>query len=298
MIGHEIANLVLKKIQVTESFSYSSTNKPFAKDTVKNFLVDEVEVHEYEIENNYNFSLEVSSSSYSHALISDYYFCNERIKQQKESIEHLIQAKSQVAWILVSVYYCSFFLANEISKLYGSFIVNFSREDMEYILSNSQYDKPHEFNEKIDDYNNSYKLQVSQSAYDGFVKLNFSKSSPKPHQAVWKNLEAVLKNLNLNDSLLHHNNLLKEILSHEQKGWDAPNKIRNDWNYKYASYYSDKGDTLGDQFLKILKDSNSAFSWGGNRRLYPHPENNVASIAYIYHILLEAHGRINYRLGL
>ena len=135
MIGHDIANLVLKKVQVTESFSYDSTHKPFAKDTIKNFLVDEVEPHDYEIENNNNFSIEVTSNSYSHALISDYYFCNERIRQQKESIEHLVQAESQVAWILVSVYYCSFFLANEISKLYGSFIVNFSREDMEYILS-------------------------------------------------------------------------------------------------------------------------------------------------------------------
>ena len=42
MIGHDIANLVLKKVQVTESFSYDSTHKPFAKDTIKNFLVDEV----------------------------------------------------------------------------------------------------------------------------------------------------------------------------------------------------------------------------------------------------------------
>ena len=210
----------------------------------------------------------------------------------------MVQAESQVAWILVSVYYCSFFLANEISKLYGSFIVNFSREDMEYILSQSKYDKPREFNEKIDDYNNSYRLQVSQAAYDGYVKLKFSKSSPKPHQAVWKNLEGVLNNLDLNDSLLHHKNLLKSILSQEQSSWDSPNKIRNDWNYKYASYYSEKGDTLGNQFLKLLKDSKSAFSWGGNRRLYPYPENNVASIAYIYHILFEAHNRINYRLGL
>ena len=47
---------------------------------------------------------------------------------------------------------------------------------MEYILSHSQYDKPHEFNEKIDDYNNSYRLQVSQAAYDGFIKLNFLKA--------------------------------------------------------------------------------------------------------------------------
>lgn len=298
MIGHDIANLVLKKVQMVEPFSYNSTNKPFPKDTIKNFLVDESETHEYEIENNHNFTIEVASSSYSTALISDYYFCNERIKQQKKNIENLIQTTSQIAWILVSVYYCNFFLANEISKLYGSFIVNFSREDMEYILNNSQYDKPHEFNEKIDDYNNSYRLQVSQATYEGFVKLVFSKSSPKPHQAVWKNLKDILRSLNLDDNLLHHGILLNDILSQEKQNWDAPNKIRNDWNYKHASYYSDKGDSLGTQFLKILKDSNSAFSWGANRRLHPHPENQVASLAYIYHILLESHNFINNRLGL
>lgn len=297
MIGHIIAELALKNSSISKSFYFDSNNQPKSKDNIKGLLIDECASHEYEI-NNRLITIDVKSDEYTDMLISDYYFCNERINKQKENINNLLKSNSQVAWILISTYYCNFFIANEISKIYGQFIINFSREDMVFMLRHSNCDNPEEFERNIDDYNNSYRLVASQSEYENFVKLTLCKSSPKPHQSVWKNLLEIINKLGIRDEMRQHKELLKCFLDQSDKKWSSPNTIRNEWNYKYASYYSDDGEKLGEIFLKLLKDSSSSFKWAGNRTIHPITENQVASIAYIYHVLNEAHTRINYRLGL
>ena len=296
MIGHDIANLVLKKTIISEAFNLNDVISSYPKGNIKKFLLDGSELHEYSIESNQHFTIEVKTDSYVNALISDYYNCNKRIVEQKKNIRNLIDANSQVAWVLISMYYCNFYAANELSKLYGNFIINFSKADMEIILFNSQYDSKNEFTSLLQGYN-SFRLELSQSEYEGFTCLKFEKSSPKPHQEVWSNLDRIIKSMPVDDNLLHHYNLLKKILN-SKNGWDNPSKTRNEWNYIYANYYGEKGNKLGSQFSKIMNNPSSAFSWGGNRKIYPHDENKVASIAYVYFILLEAHDYINQRLGI
>mgnify|MGYP003600593984 CR=1 FL=1 len=296
MIGHDIANLVMKKTVISKSFDLGNVISSYPKGSIKKFMLDGSELNTYSIENNQCFSIEVKTEDYSNALISDYYNCNNRIIEQKNNIKNLIDTDSQVAWILISMYYCNFYAANEISKLYGNFIVNFSKEDMESILFQSQYNNPCEFISSLQNYN-SFRLEVAQSDYEGFTLLKFEKSSPKPQQAVWSNLDSIIRNLPVSDTLLHHHQLLQKILN-SKKGWDNPSRTRNEWNYTNANYYGEKGDRLGDQFKKIMTSASSAFSWGSNRKIYPHDENKVASIAYIYFILLEAHDYINLRLGI
>ncbi|MGO3176504.1 hypothetical protein [Psychrobacter sp.] len=295
MIGHDIANLILKKTAISESFDLDNVVRSHPKGSIKQFILDGSELNTYCIENNQCFSIEVRTEDYSNALVSDYY-CNKRIVEQKNNIKNLIDTNSQVAWILISMYYCNFYAANELSKLYGSFIVNFSNEDMKSILFQSQYTNVCEFRNSLQSYN-SFRLEVAQSDYEGFTLLKFEKSSPKPHQAVWSNLDSIIRNLPVSDSLLHHYQLLQKILN-SKKGWDNPSKTRNEWNYTNANYYAERGDRLGGQFKKIMNSSSSAFSWGNNRRVHPHDENKVASIAYIHFILLEAHDYINLRLGM
>lgn len=290
MLGHKIAMLLIKRIKISGLNSSTMQKGNFTgKATIKSFLVDQTEFHSYEIQNNSRFTIEVNKEDYCEALITDFYKCSVRIQEQKKNIEGLIASNAQVAWVLVSMYYCCFFIANEVSKLYGEYIINLSKTDMSFILSMTDYSNEAFLDSEVQSYN-SFKVEVAQSDYDDLLLLKLTKSSPKPHSIVWSNLNKIIRKMKIkeNDSLFHYHSLLIAVLSKE-RGWDLPSTIRNNWNYSYAELYGEKGSRLGEKFLKNANNSTATFSWANNRRIKPHDENKVASIAYLYHILIEAY---------
>ena len=294
MLGYNLADLIIKRLRVSGFNSSIIENETFTDNmTVKGFMVDQMEFHTYEIQSNSHFTIEVNKEDYCKALITDFYKCKVRIEEQKKSIEVLLANKSQIAWVLVSMYYCCFFIANEISKLYGEFITNFSEDNMLYILSEANYGDAIGFTQYIESYN-SYKVEVCQSDYENLLLLKFIKSSPKPHSVVWNNLKKITSKLKIKEdaSLFHHYSLLIAIIGND-RGWDSPSKIRNDWNYTHADLYGEKGSRLGKNFLKNANSRQAAFSWANSRKISPHEENKVASIAYLYYVLLEAYERFS-----
>ncbi|MGO1687236.1 MAG: hypothetical protein ACTHYG_03035, partial [Psychrobacter sp.] len=90
MIGHDIANLILKKTAISESFDLDNVVRSHPKGSIKQFILDGSELNTYCIENNQCFSIEVRTEDYSNALVSDYYYCNKRIVEQKNNIKNLI----------------------------------------------------------------------------------------------------------------------------------------------------------------------------------------------------------------
>lgn len=296
MIGHNIADLILKELNILKPYLSEIDKRNLNNTSIKGFLVDINEMHSYKIINNRNFSIEVKKEDYTYALMSDYWICRNRIIEQKNNVNILSSGDCQAAWLLITIYYCCFFIANQLSKLYGCYIVNFSKDDMEWIISQAEYSDCSQLVSSIES-NNSYEVKVNQSEYEDLLLLNFIKSSPKPHLIVWKNLNSILKKLRLNDSLVNHLRLLNNILE-SKSGWESPNKIRNDWNYVYPDYYADKGNNISENFKKILAQSKSAFSWGSNRRVAPDDNNIVSSMAYIYHILNEADDRIHNKMNI
>lgn len=294
MLGYNLADLIIKRLRVSGFNPSITENETFTDNTtVKGFLVDEIEFHTYEIQSNSNFTIEVDKENYCRALITEFYKCKIRIEEQKRSIEVLLENDSQIAWILVSIYYCCFFIANEISKLCGEFITNLSESDMLYILSETNYENAIGFTDYIESYN-SYKVEVCHSDYDHLLLLKFTKSSPKPHSVVWSNLKKITSKLKIKEdaSLFHHYSLLIAIIGND-RGWDSPSKVRNDWNYMHADLYGEKGNRLGKKFLKNANSRQAAFSWANSRKINPHEENKVASIAYLYHVLIEAYERFS-----
>lgn len=294
MLGYNLADLIIKKLRVS-GFNSSIIEDEVLTDntTVKGFLVDEIEFHNYEIQSNSNFTIEVDKDDYCRALITDFYKCKVRIEEQKKSVEVLLANDCQIAWILVSMYYCCFFIANEISKLYGEFITNLSESDMLYILSETNYEDAIGFTNYIESFN-SYRVEVCHSAYDHLLLLKFTKSSPKPHSVVWNNLKKIMSKLKIKEdaSLFHHYSLLIAIVGSD-RGWDSPSKIRNDWNYTHADLYGEKGSRLGKKFLKNANSRDAAFSWANSRKVKPHEENKVVSIAYLYYVLIESYERFS-----
>jgi hypothetical protein len=295
MIHYDLADSLLKKISALKLSPTPGDSYVF-KDTIKQKLLDVGENLSFSFNDNKSFKVDIRCEIYKKALFSDYYFGRIRIIEQINSLENLIAQKNQVAWVVITAYYSNFYMSNEISKLFGIYITNFSTADMSNLFSRSDGIIPSSFINQEESHF-SYQVKVTHSEYDGFVKLSFYPKSPKPHVEVWKNLAEVIAKLNVNDIEIQHKNLFLNICDTKNEKWHIPSKVRNEWNYKYANYYGETGCKLGDIFYKNIKDQASSFSWGNNRKIQPHESNKTASVAYIYHSLRCALEILDSRLG-
>lgn len=262
------------------------------KDTLKQCLLENIESSVITIEATNKIKIEISTEEFAIALFSDFYFGYKRIKMQINNVDNLISSDSQVAWIVTTAYYACYFMAVEITKLYGVFIINFSEDELIRIIASSR--STNSFNIKAE-INNSFQISVHSSSYQNILDLQLIREASRPHQIVWTNFSQILKRLTVDDQLSHHKNLLIEICDNNKKKWKLPSTIRNEWNYTYADYYSDRGTEIGDKFLSIIKKSDSAMSWASRRKLQPDDKNITASIAYLYHCLAETMERIESR---
>ena len=282
MLGNKLASSIFKKMS-SMGINLKVPNQDSYFQTIKDFLLDSKNMNDFAIQNLTNFYIDVAIDDYNGCLLVDYHSARERIIQQKNNLEVLYKNSMQPAWIIITAYYCNFFIANELSKLYGRYIVNFSRKEMSTIIKQSNYSA--QFILRDLDENNSYEVEVSNSEYDNFVRLKFNKKSPKPHKIVWENLSKLIKDIIAD---VTHEKLLFENIIKGDNNWQNPSQIRNNWNYRYSEYYSTKGNALGSNFLKIISNKSSTLNHFNNRRIQPTDINLASSIAFIYYLLLEA----------
>jgi hypothetical protein len=295
MIQEDLTKSLFKKITSLNISPVPNDSYTF-KDTIKQRLLDRGEDFNFTFNDNKTFEVELKCSLYKKALFSDYYLGNIRINEQINSLNSLLKNNNQAAWILVTAYYAIYFMSVEISKLFGVFIINFSKEDMLNMFKRSTSAVPSRFINN-DNTNFSYQVKVTHSEFDDYVKLSYCPKSPKPHVEVWKNLTEVVEKISVDDCIMQHKTLFLDICDSRNNTWDIPSKVRNNWNYSFANYYGDRGTQLADTFIKTIKNRKSAFSWANNRNIQPHKQNITASIAYIYHCLNEVIEKINDRLN-
>lgn len=229
---------------------------------------------------------EINCDAFREALTNDLHFGFNRCFEQERNVHHLLNNSAQPAWIIVTAYYASFFACNEISKLLGSFIINFSKSEFIELIRSSVGTVTLNPDEIQD--NNSYQVKVSHSANYGNVNLTFIKSSPKPHLVAWTNIcSAVRKEVSENRSNLLHRNLFLDICSSEQDRWRLPSAIRNEWNYTKSVYYGEKGNEIAQKFIQLIRDYQSTMNWASNIHLIPHEENVIGSLSFVYHSLFD-----------
>jgi hypothetical protein len=283
MIHEDLARCTLKRIN-SLSLSPDIGEQYYFKDTIKRTLIEDVGLCEVHMLLDNKITIEMNCDDYKQALFSDFHFGKNRIDEQIRNINFLLDSNAQPAWVLISVYYACFFMANEISKLFSNYIINFDKKEYFSLLTLAKETISSDIKNDI---NNSFRIRVSESEYENKVKLTLRRCEPKPHHEVWKNLNDIIGELAVPEVLNHHKTLLRNICGHNKSAWKLPSTIRNEWNYKYANYYGDKGVELARTFLMLIKNHDSAMKWAGNRALKAHEENNVASIAYLYHCLLK-----------
>jgi hypothetical protein len=291
MIQDALAKQILKNLS-SLNLAPPKTSDYYFKDTLKQFLLESIGNSIIAIESSNKLKFEVKAEEFAITLFSDFYFGYMRIKEQINNVNNLIESGCQVAWIVTTTYYACYFMAVEITKLYGVFIINLSKDELSNIVNSST----NKNNSTITiDINNSFRVSICSSSYDNILDLHLVREASRPHQIVWTNFSQVLRKLSVDDKLLHHKTLLIDICDNSKKKWKLPSSVRNEWNYTYADYYSDRGTALGEKFLSIIKKSDSAMNWASQRKLQPDENNTTASIAYLYHCLSEATELINNR---
>lgn len=218
-----------------------------------------------------------------------------RIKEQINNIENLLKAKSQPAWILVSVYYCCFFMMNLISKVYGKSLVNFSGSDLKniYKRSNTELIDNGELKENIgelgDGSNNVYSMYFSVDD-ENTIKIQFKKSGDQPHKFTWTNLKGIISNAangKCGPTAIPNLAFLKKICDSSEHRWPLPSQIRNDWNYSSTFSFAQRGTQIAEDFIRFLNYPQNIEQWESRVRIKTESseEDKIVSVAYLYHVL-------------
>jgi hypothetical protein len=294
MLQKDIASLSIKHLS---GLGLEPNDRPerfsFA-DTIKNTLIDYVVAKEIIQVSSNEIKLSIAKSDYLEAILTELHFGKVRVDEQCKSLEALIHANAQPAWILVTAYYACYFMVNDIAKSSGRFIINLSKEEFIGLLSG----QPPSIIEKMQvDGSTSFSVVVSHGEMSGQVNLLLRKNGSRPHQLAWHNFSQILTQVIISDTRFKHLELLKSI-SLANDGWGNPSDIRNSWNYSKSNYYGDKGTNLAKTFSSMIKTKRSALAWATNITLKPTEENIVASIAYLYHILRGSHDTLLQRLAI
>ncbi|MEF1281522.1 hypothetical protein QTO05_20785 [Vibrio fortis] len=232
----------------------------------------------------------MSKSDYLNAILTDFFLGNVRINKQIEHIESQLSSDAQAAWTLVTTYYACFFLCNDISRISGRFITNLTPSNLTYI---SSLDTNGNVNLLKKNKASSFSVVVSAGDMENEVKLTFDNVGEKPHKAAWTNISGLLKQLDdLNKKPTPSFSLFKDIVkSSPDSKWILPSELRNEWNYTSPMYYDHTGNNHGKKFIYLMKNNNS-YTWSKNNKLIANEENQVATLAYVFHLLKNTYDRL------
>ncbi|TCB66779.1 hypothetical protein E0H88_13340 [Acinetobacter sp. ANC 4216] len=249
------------------------------------------------------FNIFVDENSFKNIIQTEINSEFHRISEQIKNIDFLIKSKAQAAWILVTVYYACFFMANLINRLLGRASINFSTTQLKSIFLN---DTSPPLTKKLQENlrnlnegsNHNYTCIIERSQQHNFLKIRLIPGGDKPHQAVWSNLFC---NLNILDKKIENTEIkiLKNIVNISEQKFPLPSKLRNDWNYSDQKYFSRLGTETAKDFLHLIQNPNALNSWilkeSNSRNLTlksTQEENRICSLAYVYCVLKEVFEKI------
>lgn len=245
---------------------------------------------------NLNFDAYIDKNRFNSIINSEANIEWVRIKEQINNIENLLKTKCQPAWILVSVYYCCFFMANLISKVYGKSLINFSGNDLKdiYKRSNTEVilnpDLKYGLRDIMAGTNNVYCMCFNPKSDDEIIKIQFIKSGDQPHKFTWTNFKSIVNNAgrgNCGLAALPKISFLQKICDSSENRWPLPSQLRNEWNYSSTTSFSSIGTQIAEDFIRFLKNPINIESWENRmcNRTEGGEEDKVISIAYMYIVL-------------
>jgi len=299
MISYEIADIPLKHLRDVGAAPSDRPSSFILSNNIKNLIIDG------ELRSNLSFvsggtiEFEIPKSYYVSSVYTELSLGSARVKEQCKNVNLLCDGGGQSAWILITAYYASFFMLNDISKASGQFSITLSKDELDDFKRNMLIPE-HEIS--ADNGSVVFGVLVSPSENDGAVKLKLRKNGVRPHVFAWSNFYSIISKINgkiaRDSNKCVHFNLIKNISSLSNIDWKSPSTVRNEWNYQNSTLYGENGDNIAREFRRILSNYDTAIAWGGKIRLYPTSENTCASVAYVYHVIRCAYDFMLNRLSI
>lgn len=296
-------NIIVKRIQDNlrslNANDYLSSFEPKIANCFKDALYYKVLIKNEQFDIN-SFKFTISSDDFFDSILNDFYHNYKRIKNHHANLMVLLsQNDTHPAWIVVTAYYGCYYMALDLNRLNGSFLIYFSKDEISGI-----FPKINQLPRSCQD-GGSFRVVRRENEND--IDLSFYPASGKSHSLVWDYLHEnffTQKNTyfkrhtdsNYRLSLLTISDILSGGKQSGQK-WPNPSQIRNKWNYQELSLYLDKGIGNTQSFVSILRNKNYAYRWfKNNHKLSTDDKEHVNSIGFLYHYLMDSIDKLYYNL--
>ncbi|HIB8524893.1 TPA: hypothetical protein ACWX5G_003428 [Enterobacter cloacae] len=261
-----------------------NTKSPSINDGLKMTLIRD-QALEVNISSEKIYINDTTGKSVYEALLYDYAMGHYRRTKQNENLSQLINGNPNCnpVWPLVTAYYCAFFCAIDIGRIFNKININFDKDQIDELNRRSRKNdgtisSQRGFLGEVDEKNNI---------------ISLSSNNEKPHAYAWFQIESTILNLAYKNKNWNELKTMREIIKssrYNNKGnkWLNLSDTRNKWNYTDPLLFHDKGQTIGSDFMKVINNQLNAEDWLASAKTKTDDMSNATSIACFYKILYEA----------
>ncbi|MDP3415286.1 MAG: hypothetical protein Q8S40_04835 [Falsiroseomonas sp.] len=182
------------------------------------------------------------------ARVSDFFLGATRVRRQYQDLIKSKEASSSSAWMVVTAYYCAFFAAIEIAKLFNYISISLASEDLKALSIKATGASHSAF---FSSGNNNFIGQPHAG------KLVFSSIGTRPHVVAWQNALRFTKTAFKKKDWIDASHYITAL----QENDCSPSAVRNEWNYKRSDYYGAVGDARASEFKKLVGNPKSAHNF-------------------------------------
>lgn len=241
------------------------------------------------------FHIYIKFIDFHEILINNFYYNNRRFKIQISELNKLKNSQS-IAWLLITMYYGSFFASNEIANLAGYFNFNFEQNEKDILFNKNEAT------------NNKVALEFKESDIKNFfgkmslcdeantIKITCINGGGKPHELSWHNLAKLLSFDSGDSDVIARTIRLKKIMTNDKK-WKRPNSIRNEWNYSKSELYVKDNKKDLATIKKYFNQYTELKRWAEKRQEYSNGiSDDIVSIMFVLNILEKVMDKLEIKL--
>lgn len=227
------------------------------------------------------FSVTLPTKQYHEAICKRHFYGVRRVRRLGQCAKRLTGVKWTSAWTLTTVYYAAFFAALELLETTGRHVSTFSASEAAMI---SERALPSRFRLNA----GTYLGVATVSLPDDEVEVVYRQNSTKPHEFAWHELDGLVRSVALTDPrALRHQEAFRRFLG-AKASWAKPNEVRNLWNYGEARLFSEHGEAIAEDFVRLVQDPVAVIPWALGRHLHNSQEHEATGIAYLQTSLVQA----------
>ena len=268
----------------SEKLTYS-LNKTFSMKSVLSDSQSDIHITETN-----TFLAKLDKRLYSECLQRDFAYGSLRVRSLCAWLRNQESSDLPSAWLLVSSYYAAFFIANEILRAGGRFIVYLDQSQL-CAISDKAPSCPFSLNK------GTWCGKASEGD-PGEVKIRFNIRNGGHHEQVWIELTDMLSKAKDGMSTAGKASMDRflQFLGENSARWPSPSVVRNEWNYSMPEFFGSVGESLAKEFRKRNGKVDLTLNWAKEKRIHLSEANEASGINYCVIMLNIIYDKLNARV--